>query len=68
MQNRWSDADAPKTDLELRAYTSQLIGLDPALVLHGGGNTSVKTTITDVFGNEVSAIFVKASGFDLASM
>ena len=68
MQNRWSDAAAPKTDLELRAYTSQLIGLDPALVLHGGGNTSVKTTVTDVFGDEIEAIFVKASGFDLAKM
>lgn len=68
MKNRWSDADAPNTDLELRAYTSQLIGLDPALVLHGGGNTSVKTTVTDVFGDTVEAIFVKASGFDLAKM
>lgn len=68
MKTRWIDADAPKTDLELRAYTSQLIGLDPALVLHGGGNTSVKTTVTDVFGDEVAAIFVKASGFDLAKM
>lgn len=68
MKNRWNDADAPKNDLELRAYTSRLIGLDRALVLHGGGNTSVKTTVTDVFGKEVEAIFVKASGFDLAKM
>lgn len=68
MQNRWNGAEAPKDDLELRAYTSQLIGLDPALVLHGGGNTSVKTTYRDVFGADIPALFVKASGFDLAKM
>ena len=68
MKNRWNDADAPQSDLELRAYTSQLIGIDPALVLHGGGNTSVKTTMANVFGETVDAIFVKASGFDLAKM
>ncbi|EAR51907.1 Short-chain dehydrogenase/reductase SDR [Oceanicola granulosus HTCC2516] len=68
MENRWNDADAPRSDLELRAYTSRLIGIDPALVLHGGGNTSVKTEVEDVFGETVEAIFVKASGFDLARM
>ena len=68
MKNRWNNAEAPKSDLELRAYTSQLIGIDAALVLHGGGNTSVKTTVTTVFGETVDAIFVKASGFDLAKM
>lgn len=68
MENRWNSADAPEGDLELRAYSSKLIGTDPALVLHGGGNTSVKTTQRDVFGADVPAIFVKASGFDLAKM
>lgn len=70
MENRWNDAEASalKTDLELRAYSSRLIGVDSELVLHGGGNTSVKTTQTDIFGNEVQAIYVKASGFDLAQM
>ncbi len=68
MLNRWNSAEAPKDDLELRAYTSQLIGLDPALVLHGGGNTSVKATYRDVFGADIPALHVKASGFDLAKM
>jgi len=70
MKNRWNtaEADALTSDLELRAYSSRLIGIDPELVLHGGGNTSVKTTHTDIFGQSVQAIYVKASGFDLAQM
>lgn len=68
MKNCWNSAEAPTGDLELRAYTSRLIGVDPTLVLHGGGNTSVKTTVTDLFGDEIEAIFVKASGFDLGKM
>lgn len=70
MKNRWNSAEAEGfgSDLELRAYTSRLIGVDPELVLHGGGNTSVKTTEIDIFGNAVEAIYVKASGFDLAQM
>jgi rhamnose utilization protein RhaD (predicted bifunctional aldolase and dehydrogenase)/NAD(P)-dependent dehydrogenase (short-subunit alcohol dehydrogenase family) len=70
MKNRWNDDDAAKAtgDLELRAYTSQLIGADPALVLHGGGNTSVKSTEIDRFGDQREIIWVKASGFDLGTM
>ena len=70
MKNRWNPVDAAETssDLELRAYSSRLIGVDPELVLHGGGNTSVKTTATDIFGETVEAIYVKSSGFDLAKM
>lgn len=70
MQNRWSDQDAAShtCDLALRAYTSRLIGLDPALVLHGGGNTSVKSSHSDRFGNVNDAIWVKASGYDLGQM
>jgi rhamnose utilization protein RhaD (predicted bifunctional aldolase and dehydrogenase) len=70
MKNRWNSAEAEGfgSDLELRAYTSRLIGVDPELVLHGGGNTSVKPTEIDIFGNAVEAIYVKASGFDLAQM
>ncbi|WP_422050818.1 SDR family oxidoreductase [Shimia sp.] len=70
MKNRWNDTEASALamDLELRAYTSRLIGVDAELVLHGGGNTSVKTIQKDIFGNDVDAIFVKASGFDLANM
>lgn len=70
MLNHWNDSDARRqsTDLELRAYTSRLIGEDPELVLHGGGNTSVKACHTDRFGTEHDAIWVKASGFDLGQM
>jgi len=70
MQNHWNETDAAgaASDLDLRAYSSRLIGADNALVLHGGGNTSVKSTHSDRFGDEQDIILVKASGFDLASM
>jgi rhamnose utilization protein RhaD (predicted bifunctional aldolase and dehydrogenase)/NAD(P)-dependent dehydrogenase (short-subunit alcohol dehydrogenase family) len=70
MQNLWVETDAAKcnSDVDLRAYSSRLIGQDPAMVLHGGGNTSVKSTQTDAFGDEHDIIWVKASGFDLAKM
>jgi rhamnose utilization protein RhaD (predicted bifunctional aldolase and dehydrogenase)/NAD(P)-dependent dehydrogenase (short-subunit alcohol dehydrogenase family) len=70
MKNRWNDDEAAMStsDLELRAYTSKLIGADPALVLHGGGNTSVKSTEIDRFGDHRDIIWVKASGFDLGTM
>jgi rhamnulose-1-phosphate aldolase/alcohol dehydrogenase len=75
MQSRWSDTDAQVflgryaaahgEDLALRVYTSRLIGGEPDLVLHGGGNTSVKSTVRDLVGEEVPAIFVKGSGWNL---
>ena len=69
MKSQWNDADAPTGDaLDVRAYSSRLIGGDRALVLHGGGNTSVKATSTDRFGEDHDGVFVKASGFDLATM
>lgn len=77
MQSRWSDEDvrtfleryaADGEDLALRVYTSRLIGSDPDLVLHGGGNTSVKSTVTDLLGEPVEAIFVKGSGWNLDSI
>jgi rhamnose utilization protein RhaD (predicted bifunctional aldolase and dehydrogenase) len=80
VQSRWSDADAQATikryrndpqvneDVALRVYTSRLIGQDPALVLHGGGNTSVKTTFVDDIGIEVPVLCVKGSGWDLGSI
>src|SRR3990170_2900220 len=55
-------------DLALRTYASRLIGEEKELVLHGGGNTSVKTTCTNVLGEPLPALFVKASGQDLASI
>jgi len=78
MQSRWSDADAraavehwgPRHGeaLALRVYTSRLLGADPALVLHGGGNTSLKGEHQTVLGEKVPALHVKASGHDLASI
>ena len=78
MQNRWNDDDAAAwversgpavgEHLALRVYTSRLIGADAALVLHGGGNTSVKTTTTDILGEPLEVIHVKGSGWDLGSI
>lgn len=78
MHSRWNEQDAAAfvdrygaahgEALALRVYSSQLIGQDPALVLHGGGNTSVKTTVRDLLGEERSVICVKGSGWDLASI
>ncbi len=77
MKSRWSDgearqlvarcaADGVNEDLALRVYTTRLLGQDPKLVLHGGGNTSVKTRATDLLGREVEVICVKGSGWDMA--
>ncbi len=68
--NRWDDADAARRPGPLgeRVYTSRLLGTDPYLVLHGGGNTSVKVRHTTVFGEEVDALVVKGSGSDLADI
>jgi rhamnose utilization protein RhaD (predicted bifunctional aldolase and dehydrogenase)/NAD(P)-dependent dehydrogenase (short-subunit alcohol dehydrogenase family) len=79
MRSLWSDRDAEAMvtrysntgiaeDLALRVYTSRLLGGDPALVLHGGGNTSVKTTATDLVGEECRVLCVKGSGWDMAAI
>lgn len=78
MQSRWSDADAraaierwgPRCgeELALRVYTSRLLGAEPSLVLHGGGNTSLKGVHENLLGEKVPSLFVKASGYDLASI
>ena len=71
MQNRWSDEDATRVGddpLALRVYTSRLLGAESALVLHGGGNTSVKTTAADAFGTVHDVLYVKGSGWDLATI
>src|SRR5207237_238793 len=54
--------------MALRVYTSRLIGSDPDLVMHGGGNTSLKGTVTTVVGDEVEVLFVKGSGWELGSI
>ncbi|MDH3738273.1 MAG: class II aldolase/adducin family protein, partial [Alphaproteobacteria bacterium] len=55
-------------DLALRVYTTRLLGGDPRLVLHGGGNTSVKTTLSDLAGDAVETLCVKGSGWDMAAI
>lgn len=78
IENRWSDVDAQawvdalgpdasEADKVLahRVYTSRIIGQNPDLVMHGGGNTSVKVTRPDLFGNDQRVLHVKGSGWDL---
>ncbi len=76
MDNLWSDRDAKaaikaygakgaNADLALRTYTTRLLGGVPALVQHGGGNTSVKTTMPDQLGEPVEVLCVKGSGWDM---
>jgi rhamnose utilization protein RhaD (predicted bifunctional aldolase and dehydrogenase)/NAD(P)-dependent dehydrogenase (short-subunit alcohol dehydrogenase family) len=59
--------ELPK-DLALRIYTSQLIGRETTLVLHGGGNTSVKLSTTNILGQQRSTLFIKGSGANLATI
>ena len=79
MENRWSDSDAKacidrfvantvNEDVALRVYSSRLLGNEPRLVLHGGGNTSVKTTVPDMLGEAVEVLCVKGSGWDLGDI
>jgi rhamnulose-1-phosphate aldolase/alcohol dehydrogenase len=79
MQSRWVDRDARATvdryatagvtpELALRVYTTRLLGSDPKLVLHGGGNTSVKTRMRDLVGDEVDVMCIKATGADMATI
>ena len=70
MKSSWSDAESDKfkNDLGLRVYTSRLLGEDPSLVLHGGGNTSVKITETNLVGSKEDILYVKGSGWDLVSI
>jgi rhamnose utilization protein RhaD (predicted bifunctional aldolase and dehydrogenase)/NAD(P)-dependent dehydrogenase (short-subunit alcohol dehydrogenase family) len=55
-------------DLGLRVYATRLLGADPSLVLHGGGNTSVKTAVPDFDGQPINALCVKGSGWDMATI
>jgi rhamnose utilization protein RhaD (predicted bifunctional aldolase and dehydrogenase)/NAD(P)-dependent dehydrogenase (short-subunit alcohol dehydrogenase family) len=70
MKNLWNDQEAAQYqgDLELRVYTSRLLGRDPSLVLHGGGNTSVKLQETNLVGEPEDILYVKGSGWDLATI
>ena len=70
MRSRWNEEVSSQFpgDLAQRVYTSRLLGQDPSLVLHGGGNTSVKTRLTNLFGEEEEALYVKGSGWDLETI
>ena len=70
VQNLWDDEEAARWtgDLGQRVYSSRLLGQDPDLVLHGGGNTSVKSRHTTLFGEELDVLLVKGSGWDLGSI
>ncbi|HEX5508204.1 MAG TPA: bifunctional aldolase/short-chain dehydrogenase [Pseudolabrys sp.] len=76
MKSAWVERDAQAAiehygkagvaaDLALRVYTTRLLGRDPKLVLHGGGNTSLKTRMPDISGDETDVICVKATGWDM---
>ena len=67
MESLWKDAEAAQfgDDLGLRVYTSRLLGRDKSLVLHGGGNTSVKLRERNLLGDEEDILYVKGSGWDL---
>jgi len=67
MVDRYGARGVPR-DLALRVYTTRLLGGDPRLVLHGGGNTSVKLRLPDLMGREVDVLCVKGSGADMAAI
>ena len=79
MKSGWIERDAEtiavqaakagvSRDFALRIYTTRLLGRDPKLVLHGGGNTSLKETMRDHFGEETEVLRIKATGADMASI
>ncbi|MBI2390002.1 MAG: bifunctional aldolase/short-chain dehydrogenase [Deltaproteobacteria bacterium] len=78
MKSRWSDDDskraidtwAPKwgETLAVRTYSARLLGADPSLVLHGGGNTSAKGVQRTIVGDDVEVLYIKGSGWDLATI
>jgi len=65
MKNLFNDnlANECTTELELRVYTAKLLGKNPSLVMHCGGNASLKS----VFKNE-NVLYIKGSGQDLANI
>ena len=79
MKNNWSNSESKKyikkykklghsKDMALRVYTTRLLGRNSELVLHGGGNTSVKTNIKDIDGKKYEVLCVKGSGWDMAEI
>lgn len=71
MENLWKDEEANLFNgdlLSLRVYTSRLLGKEEDLVMHGGGNTSVKIRQKNIFGIDEDILYVKGSGWDLATI
>ena len=79
MKNNWSNNESKKyirkyknlgysKDLALRVFTTRLLGRNNELVLHGGGNTSVKTSIKDIDGKKYNVLCVKGSGWDMGEI
>ena len=79
MKNNWNNNEAKNfvklykqknisKDLALRIYTTQLLGKNSELVLHGGGNTSLKTTTKNIFGEKIDVMHVKGSGWDMGTI
>lgn len=78
MLSKWSESEAEESvgryggewgaPLALRTYSSRLLGSEPSLVLHGGGNSSVKISVRNILGDDIPGVFVKASGADMATI
>ena len=79
MKNKWNNSEAKKyisrykkkkisKELALRIYTTHLLGREKDLVLHGGGNTSLKTSIKNIFRQNINVMYVKGSGWDMGSI
>ena len=79
MKNKWNNSEAKKyisqykknkisKELALRIYTTHLLGRDKDLVLHGGGNTSLKTSMNNVFKEKIDVMHIKGSGWDMGSI
>src|SRR5690606_32068939 len=70
MRSLWRDEEAAQYtgDVGLRVYTSRLLGREKSLVLHGGGNTSVKIPQRNRHGEEEHILYVKGSGWDLETI
>ena len=79
MKNKWSSKEAKKyitkykkdkitEDLALRVYSTHLLGREKELVLHGGGNTSVKTITKNIFSKEIEVMHIKGSGWDMGTI
>jgi rhamnose utilization protein RhaD (predicted bifunctional aldolase and dehydrogenase)/NAD(P)-dependent dehydrogenase (short-subunit alcohol dehydrogenase family) len=79
MNSAWNESEARETierytregvaaELALRVYSTRLLGRDPQLVLHGGGNTSLKARAHDLTGEEIDVLYVKGSGWDMGTI